>query len=289
MSGFYTTFLIIIAGITLGLIALAYGLQYVPKFARSPSLIMILRITAIVFVILWSVLVSVRPTGFKSLEPMKGALEKEAIIGGSSDLVNGFYGGNGGGSFGVYLNLSNYERTAMVGGGRDSPLVRISGTRLYVNNNADGYTTYMEVDTVDSKGVAVKERIPIDDFPMQKWVYLTINREGRRYTAYYNGTVAGSKVTNHMYVTRPDSVRIGGPSYRGVYVYPTINASIMREEDIERYMSDTSDTKHQPILPQDFWGSITSVGIFCKDGEGMFCGSSAIQTPSGLKWDTQFG
>jgi hypothetical protein len=300
MSGFYKTFLIAVVGLAVALLALAFAFQYGVKYLKGLgsagagsgaglSMQTILIILTIVSVIIWSVVTYVRPTGFKSLEPVKGNLEKESVIGGSNDLVRGFYGGNGGGSFGVYLYLTNYERTAMVGAGSRAPLVRIGGTRLYVNNNNDGYTTYFEIDTKDRTGAASKEIIPLEDFPTQKWVYLTVNREGRRFTAYYNGVVAGTKVTDSMYVVRPDALRIGAPSYRGGYAYPNINPSIMREADIAAYMAETSDTKHAPILPRDFWATISSGGIFCKDGEGIFCGSSTIQTPSGLKWDTQFG
>lgn len=296
MSGFYKSFLIAIAGLTLGLLVLAIVIQYGMKFLKGlgsgsgsgsgPSIQIILIVITILLIIIWSVVTYARPMLIKSLEPLKGGLEKENIIGGSTDLVRGFYGGNGGGSFGVYLYLTNYEHTPMAGLGE---LIRIGGTRLYVNNNNDGYTTYLEIDTKNSGGQNVKEYIPLSDFPTQKWVYLTVNREGRRYTVYYNGAIAGSKLTDSMYILKTDALRIGGASYRGAYVYPNINPSIMRERDIAAYMSETSDTKHEPILPRDFWASISSIGIFCKEGEGGRCGSSTVETPSGLKWDTQFG
>ena len=108
MSGFYKTFLIAIVGLAVALLALAFAFQYGVKYLKglgsvgsasaSSGLSMqtILIALTIVSVIVWSVVTYVRPTGFKSLEPVKGNLEKESVIGGSNDLVRGFYGGNGG-------------------------------------------------------------------------------------------------------------------------------------------------------------------------------------------------
>ena len=295
MSGFLKTFLIIIGGIVAGIMALAFFFQYGIKYIRSgagtsanggsgagPNIPMILGAAALLLVITWVVVTYARPSSIKSLEPAKGDLKKETVVGGSADLVKGFYGGPGGGSFGAYLYLTSYDMTP---GSKNIPIVKIGGTRIYVNNSNDGYTTYMEVDCVGKK----KERVVLSDFPVQKWVYLTVNREGRRYTVYYNGVIAGSKVLDIMYEMRADALRLGGAGYKGMYVYPNLNETVMREEDIKAYMGATSDTKGEPHLPADFWSSLATVSVFCNEGEGLLCGSSSmVQAPSGYKFVSMF-
>ena len=298
MSGFLKNFLIIIGGIVAGILALAFFFQYGMKYIRKAgsglnsagastgvSMPFIVGAVALILVALWVGVSYARPSSIHSLEPTKGDLKKTSIVGMSSDLMKGFYGGSGGGSFGTYLYITNYDKTALVGTNSNNPIVKIGGTRLYVNNNNDGYTTYLEVDCVGGK----KERVVLEDFPVQKWVYLTVNREGRRFTVYYNGAIAGSKVLDTMYEVRGDALRIGGTGYKGTYVYPNFNETVMREEDIRAYMRDTSDTKGEPFLPRDFWASLGDVSVFCNDGEGLLCSSSSmVQAPSGYKFVSMY-
>lgn len=294
MSSIFKTFLYVIIGVVGGLFVAAYVLKVLLRRdailgITQKNIVTILAGIAVVSAIIWTIFYVVRPNSSNSLSPVKGDVAKQNIIGVSADLLNGFYGGNGGGSFGTYVFLTNYEHTKLVGGeGLNTPLIRLGTTRMYVNNNNDSYNTYLEIDAKDAGGKTVKEKVVLEDFPMQKWVYVSINREGRRFTVYYNGIIAGSHVIDNMYVVRTDAARIGNASYRGMYVYPTINPSIMREGDIKAYIKKTANTKNEPIMPMDFWATISGISVFCSDGT---CGGKGISTgaPPGLKWDTQFG
>lgn len=258
----------------IGLIVAAYAIVYAGRYLSGSmgTIVMALGIIAFVFIIIWGVFVLFRPRSSVSMEPYKGALSKETVVGTSADVIANFYNGVGGGSFGTYIYLANYDRSKFV-----RPLIKIGGIKLHVNNLNDDYTTYLEVAKV-SGGVAT---IKLDDFPIQKWVYVTINREGRRFTVYYNGVVAGSVNIQNMYAQITDAIRIGAKSYMGTYVYPILNSSIVHEDDIKNYIKNTANTRGEPNMPGDFLNTFNQLITPCESGD---CTESVAYSPSGKSW-----
>jgi hypothetical protein len=277
----FTDFLLTILYGIVGLIVAAFVMVYAGRYlsGSTNTIVMMLGVIGFVFIIIWGVFVLFRPRSSVSLEPYKGSLSKETIVGGSSDVVKNFYNGVGGGSFGSYIYLKNYDRTRLdsSAGAKAAPLVKIGGVKLHVNNSNDDFTTYLEVAKI---GGGVK-KIKLADFPVQKWVYLTINREGRRFTVYYNGEVAGSTNMENMYAQNTDAIRIGASSYLGMYVYPNLNSSIMHEDDIKNYMKSTANTRNEPKLPSDFMATFDQLIQSCDSGN---CVEEIVNSPSGKSW-----
>ncbi len=288
-------------GIIGGLFILAYVLHYGSKYVRrgfgfntnvsasasgSPSLITIVGVLTGITLIVWGLLYAFRPVSGANLSPSKGGLETTTVVGTPRQVYNSFYYGTGGGSFGTYIYLNNYDRTPRTGTGAAPPLISIGPFKMYVHNsNSSPQTTYAVVNLVNNNTDSYNV-LPLDDFPVQKWVYVTVNREGRRFTVYYNGVVAGSKVFDEYYARQPEAVKIGGPAYIGRFVYPNLNQTVMREADIEAHIRATADSKGQPIEKQDFIEMLFSGGgIFCSGGD---CVKPTYQAPSGHRFSTSF-
>lgn len=287
-----------IVGIIGGLFVAAYALHYGSKYVRrgfgfnstvapssSPSLLSIVGVLTGITLIVWGLLYAFRPVSGANLSPAKGGLETTTVVGTPRQVYNSFYYGTGGGSFGTYVYLNNYDRTPRSDSAAD-PLIRIGPFKLYVHNsNNSPQTTYAVVNLVNNN-TDTYNVLPLDDFPLQKWVYVTVNREGRRFTVYYNGVVAGSKVFDEYYARQPEAVKIGGPSYIGRFVFPNLNQTVLREADIQAYIRATADSKGQPIEKQDFLEMLFSGGgIFCSGGA---CAKPTYQAPSGHRFSTAF-
>jgi hypothetical protein len=285
-----------IVGIIGGLFLIAYALHYSAKYMRrglsfnsgtggSPSLLMIVAALTGITLVLWGLLYAFRPVSETNLSPSKGSLDITTRIGTPRQVYNSFYYGTGGGSFGAYLYLNNYDHTPR---NNDSaqPLLSIGPFKLYVHNSNDTpQTTYAVVNLV-SNNTNTYNVMPLDDFPVQKWVYVTVNREGRRFTVYYNGVVAGSKVFDAYYTREAEAIKIGGPSFKGRFLYPNLNQTVLRENDIQAHIAATADTKGRPIEKQDFLTSLFAGGaLFCPDGT---CSTPTYQPPSGRTFKTAF-
>jgi hypothetical protein len=292
-----------LAGIIGGLIVAAYVLQYGSKYVRrglgfnanvaaatpssSPSLLVIVGVLTGITLIVWGLLYAFRPVSGSNLSPAKGDLSVKTTVGTRSQVYNGFYRGTGGGgSFGTYVYLNNYDRTPRSAASA-TPLISIGAFNLYVHNSNNlPHTTYAVVNLKNNNNNTYNV-LPLDEFPLQKWVYVTVNREGRRFTVYYNGVIAGSKVFDQYYSRVTDAVKIGGAPFIGRFLYPNINETVMREADIQAYIRTTADSKGQPIEKQDFFEMLLSGGgsIFCSGGS---CAKPAYQAPSGYRFSTPF-
>lgn len=285
-----------IVGIIGGLFLIAYALHYSAKYMRrslsfnsgssssGPSLLMIVGVLTGITLIVWGLIYAFRPVSEANLSPSKGSLDTTTRVGTPRQVYNSFYYGNGGGSFGTYIYLNNYDRTPR-NNANAQPLLSIGPFKLYVHNSNDSpQTTYAVVNLV-SNNTNSYNLMPLDDFPVQKWVYVTVNREGRRFTVYYNGVVAGSKVFDTYYTKEAEAIKIGGPSFKGRFVYPNLNQTVLRESDIQAYISSTADSKGQPIEKEDFFASLFGGGLFCADGS---CSTPTYQAPSGRTFKTPF-
>jgi len=285
-----------IVGIIGGLFLIAYALHYSAKYMRrglgfnssagsSPSLLMIVGVLTGITLVVWGLLYAFRPVSESNLSPSKGSLDTTTIVGTPRQVYNSFYYGNGGGSFGTYVYLNNYDRTPRTSESAQ-PLLSIGAFKLYVHNSNDTpQTTYAVVKLVDPKNTSTYNVMPLDNFPVQKWVYVTVNREGRRFTVYYNGVVAGSKVFDTYYTREAESIKIGGSSFKGRFVYPNLNQTVLRESDIQAHIAATADSKGQPIEKQDFFASLFGGSLFCADGS---CSTPTYQAPSGRSFNTGF-
>ncbi len=293
MSGdFLKNLAIAIVGIIGGLMLIAYTLQNAGKFfnrsfnsggpSKSPSLLTVVGIFTGIILVIWGLLYAFRPTSASNLTPEKGILEKETRVGSSRQVYNDFYYGSGGGSFGVYLYVNNYDRTPRAANTDAVPLVSIGPFKLYINNNNDAYTTYATVELKENN-TGDSKRIILDNFPLQKWVYLTVNREGRRFSVYYNDAIAGTKLFDSFYKRDPAPVKIGGSAYIGRYLYPNLNSTVMRVEDIRKHIAATADTKGQPYEKKDLMDMLFGASLFCVGGN---CASSTTEAPSGYRFRT---
>lgn len=293
MSGdFLKNLGIAIVGIIGGLMLIAYTLQNAGKFfnrsfnvggpSKSPSLLTVVGVFTGIILVIWGLLYAFRPTSASNLTPEKDTLEKETRVGTSRQVYNDFYYGSGGGSFGVYLYVNNYDRTPRASDNDAVPLVSIGPFKLYINNNNDAYTTYATVELKENN-TGDSKRIILNNFPLQKWVYLTVNREGRRFSVYYNDTIAGTKLFDSFYTRDPAPVKIGASSYIGRYLYPNLNSTVMRVEDIRRHIAATADTKGQPYEKKDLMDMLFGGSLFCVGGN---CASSTTEAPSGYRFKT---
>jgi hypothetical protein len=280
------TITISIVSIIGGLFVIALALHYSGNFIRrmgntngGMSFPVIIGILAGTTLLIWGLLYAFRPVSGANLAPAKGSLNKVNSIGNARQVYNHFYNGMGGGSFGVYVYLDNFDRTPRSTG--QLPLLSIGPCKLFVNNNKST-TTYATINVSNNQS----EEIQLDDFPLQKWVYLTVNREGRRFTFYYNGVVAGSKVIDRFYTKDTSAVKLGNVAYVGRYLYPNLNSTALRETDIQAHIRATADSKGRPIEKIEFMELIFGTGsLFCSGGS---CTAPLIEAPSGYKFQTPF-
>jgi hypothetical protein len=135
-------------------------------------------------------------------------------------------------------------------------------------------------------GKPTGEEIKCADFPMQKYVYLTIIREGRRFTVFYNDQVAADARVSNPINTVITNITVGSQGLPGEWALVNMSPYAYRLDDIRIKMDLTSNTRRvpyvTPTLSLDF--------LSCPNG--FFCFGANTSQQSTLsplrRWQTQY-
>ncbi len=160
----------------------------------------------------------------------------------------------------------------------------------YIPKSKDNFSpTYQfKINVIDSKGGESTEIIPLPLLPEQKWIYLTVLKEGRRFDIMYNDEIVGSKVISTVMresniltaypKVQSQAIRIGNPSLRGTAAF--VNGADKRYtfEEVADEWRSRADTRGQPYISDSF--SLPSIG--CPNG--LFCFTAPSGTGSMKKY-----
>jgi hypothetical protein len=93
------------------------------------------------------------------------------------------------------------------------------------------------------------ETIPLPPIPLQKWVFLTISKTGRRIDVYYNDSLVSSTTMLNMITTMNPSgtvVQAGDPTLSGSIGLSSIAGRSITIGEVASIYSQTSDTRGSP-------------------------------------------
>jgi len=122
-----------------------------------------------------------------------------------------------------------------------------SGNKLNPSKNPID-TSGNSTDT--SKSEVYIETFVLPPIPFQKWVMITINREGRRFDIYYNGTLILSKHTsaNIYSVITSDEIKVGNSMLDGSCGFFNIHSSLQTASSIQATYTSLTNTRGSPLF-----------------------------------------
>lgn len=255
----------------------------------SAILVIVLALIGIISLILYSVLGTVRPALLNGLSPETGMISEVTKIGSINDARDKFLVPAGATlSVYVYCVVNNKTQGLVSGPEEDIPVIKI-GNAVQLKIIPGGVSRPPKtVLSIRTQGpTAQAETIDLMDLPQQKWVQVVLVREGRRFTVYYNGEVAGSQRTLYFPVVNSSQCTVGDKRLRGQFAFPKIAPVPMRIEEVRQDLAETSNTRHEPNIAIFSMGlSFPSLG--CPNG--LFCFStSSPPTTNPLKvWTSPY-
>lgn len=237
----------------------------------STLLIAVLFATMIATGIASVVLRFTRPKLLKSLEPSQGTLQSQQSVGSPSDVRSRFIT-TPSGTLMVYIFCTAPTKTPVLNApSQVMTLVKIGNLlqfQLLPGSVQQPPKTQLVIQTQSERPNF--ETIPVADFPFQKWVLLTIIKEGRRFTVYYNDKIVANSRTQYYPVINSSSLVIGHPSLKGKFIGPKIVPTAVQKQELLSELSETSDTRHEPYAQISFM-DIFNLKLGCPGG--IFCPS----------------
>ena len=129
------------------------------------------------------------------------------------------------------------------------------------------------------------ETFSLPEFPLQKWMMMTIVRSGNVYSVYYNDRISGSFKTEFVPYVDSGKVILGeGTTMKGVGVYLSVFSRNLSAGDITSRYSSFTDTNGQPKLP---YLTGMNIGGLCISGN-CFKGPSVKPANPLVEWTQEY-
>jgi hypothetical protein len=91
------------------------------------------------------------------------------------------------------------------------------------------------------------ETFTLPEFPIQKWVMLTVVRNGNRINIFYNNRLIFSKNTRYVPFILPGGGNFSVPQIRGTAKYLKTKDSITSQSEVNTDYSQIADTRGEPV------------------------------------------
>ena len=133
-----------------------------------------------------------------------------------------------------------------------------------------------------------EETIPLPNLPFQKWTFVTVAREGRRFDVYYDGKIVASKRVQNVVDVRAGfgPVVAGDPALTGKIALVQAYPQKLAQPEVEAKYKETSDTTGKPLIKEG--GTLTDLMPSCQGGS-CFSAVPAVRPASPLlDWQSQY-
>ena len=184
------------------------------------------------------------------------------------------------------MNISNVIRLEILAS-PDAGRPNAATAQLVVRTTGMGTPLLANEETSPKVQVVFEETIPLPNIPFQKWTFVTIAREGRRFDIYYNGELVMSKRTQSVVDTRAayGPITAGDPNLVGKLAFVQSFSEKLTQPQVMANYKEKSDTTGQPMIssPTNLFDYLPN----CKDG-GCITGPTMRPTSPLLDWQTQY-
>jgi hypothetical protein len=204
---------------------------------------------------------------------------KKTILGSSSSTVMGFF------------KLENGNRTLNYQN-EYIPLLQVENNwRLEVLPSSMGDqnpATRLQIRT-QSGAVKQTETIDLPAIPRQKWVFIAILRDGRRFDVIYDKQIVASHRVNDYPVVISSPLSVGHDKLNGSVIHVILNGARLSPEFVERLRSTYVDTNNVILEDNSINLSLPNLSFLAQCPSGFPC-DTVTQPPANnlLQWSTPY-
>jgi hypothetical protein len=216
--------------------------------------------------------------------------EKKDIV--MPDVTQKTFLGNNGGTIMGMFNFMNGDRTAKYTNNY-TPFLQIENNwYLEVSNAPNDKQTAsarLRVRTSIQGGTTNEEMIELPPIPKQKWIFIAVMRDGRRFDVIYDSKIVASQRLEKYPVVITSPVSIGNKGLDGAVIHVIINGTRLTPADIERTRMTLVDTNKLVLEGNPINLSLPMISLLAECPSGLPC-KPVTQPPVNqiLKWSTPY-
>jgi hypothetical protein len=204
---------------------------------------------------------------------------QQLLLGGGGSTVMGFF------------KLNNGDRTVKYANSY-TPLI-------YIDNNwyleispapigKEHVSARLRIQT--NNGTTMKDDIiELPEIPKQKWIFIAILRDGRRFDIIYDNKIVASQRIENYPVVISSSLTIGNERLDGSIIHVIVNGRRLTPNEVERERVAHVDTNNTVLEANDINTSLPALKLFAQCPPGLPC-DPITKKPSNnlLQWSTPY-
>ena len=204
---------------------------------------------------------------------------KRRVLGTSGSTVMGFF------------NIQAGDRTIKLG---DSfiPIMQVENNWYLEVSPAPTHksdsSARLRINTFNA-GKQEFEYVELPSIPKQKWMFIAILREGRRFDVIYNNRIVASQTLMNYPSVISSPLSIGDKGLGGSVVHIVVNPKRLSFNEVERERLSHIDTNDNVLEDNIFLFNIPGIKLFAECPPGLPC-DPVTQPPSNnlLQWSSPY-
>jgi hypothetical protein len=155
-------------------------------------------------------------------------------------------------------------------------------------NNTNSTSTRLRI-TTNNGGTAHDEIVQLPDLVKQKWIFIAILRDGRRFDIIYDNKIVASHRLENYPVIISSPLSIGNIGLQGSIVHVMVNKTRLTPNELEGVRTRFIDTNNMVLEADDIDISFPLFKLFARCPPGFPC-DTTIKTPetSIYKWKSPY-
>lgn len=206
------------------------------------------------------ILRTITPLGVKK-DILTSDIVQKTLLGSSGSTVMGFF------------NLKGGDRTVKYNDGYTQLMQVENNWYLEISPSPigkDSSAARLRVQTSDS-GTLKQELIELPQIPKQKWIFIAILRDGRRFDVIYDNKIVASQRLEYYPVVISSPLSIGDKGLDGSVVHVIINGKRITPTEVERERVTHVDTNNTVLDANTFHISFPGLKLFSQCPPGLPC------------------
>ena len=229
------------------------------------------------------------PGNTNVLSAMTPLNKKKAIV--TADVVQKDLLGGSGSSVMGFFKLNSGDRTTKHAH-EFTPLIYVDNNWYLEISPAPAGKSHsvarLRVKTNDG-GTLKDEVIELSPIPKQKWIFIAILRDGRRFDVLYDNKIISSHRLENYPVVISSQLYVGNTGLDGSVIHVSTNSSRLSPNVVEKYRTAHVDTNNTVMEGNSIEMSFPSVKLFAQCLPGLPC-DPVTKPPSNnlIQWSTPY-
>jgi hypothetical protein len=142
---------------------------------------------------------------------------------------------------------------------------------------------------VQEENRIIEEIIELPPIPQQKWMFIAILRDGRRFDIIYNNEIVASQILENYPVVISSSLSIGNTGINGSVIHVIINDKRLTPTQIERERVTRVNTNNMILEADSITMNLPGLNLFGQCPPGLPCDPiTKPPTNNLLQWKTPY-